>query len=123
MEMTNTNVSPRFDGSVELTAADVERMPYVSLLPGDFTEASRTPQGGQRPHLERLRQGHRHRLQADVPLAQRWRRAERGRLPLPRPVRKQDTWRTAHPLWRGVPDDLLQGLTGSPRPRRRSGGA
>ena len=36
--MTNTNVSPRFDGSVELTAADVERLPYVSLLPGDFTD-------------------------------------------------------------------------------------
>ena len=35
---TNTNVSPRFDGSVELTAADVERLPYVSLLPGDFTD-------------------------------------------------------------------------------------
>ena len=36
--MTNTNVSPRFDGSVELTTADVERLPYVSLLPGDFTD-------------------------------------------------------------------------------------
>ena len=83
--MTNTNVSPRFDGSVELTAADVERLPYVSLLPGDFTD--------------------------------------RGRLPLPRPVRKQDTRRTAHPLRRGVPDDLLQGLTGSPRRCACGGGA
>ena len=36
--MTNTNVSPRFDGSVELTAADVERLPYVSLLPADFPD-------------------------------------------------------------------------------------
>ena len=121
--MTNTNVSPRFDGSVELTAADVERLPYVSLLPGDFTD-----------RLERLKEasglswsGFAKAIGIDYKQMYRWHNdgvePSGGRLPLPRPVRKQDTRRTAHPLRRGVSDDLLQGLTGSPRPRRRSGGA
>ena len=42
---TNPNNSSRFGGSVGLTTDDVERLPYDSLLPGDFTD-----------RLERLRE-------------------------------------------------------------------
>ena len=35
---TNTNKSSRFGGSVELTPGDMERLPYGSLLPDDFTD-------------------------------------------------------------------------------------
>ena len=35
---TNTNDSPRFDGALELTPDDLERLSYGSLLPDDFTD-------------------------------------------------------------------------------------
>ena len=105
---TNTNSSSRFGGSVELTPDEAERLPYGSLASRRLSQAARKPEGGQRPHLERLCRRHRRRLQADVPVAQRGRRAERGSHALPLPVRKRDARRTGHPHGPGVPYDLLQ---------------
>ena len=119
--MTNTNVSPRFDGSVELTAADVERLPYVRLLPGDFTD-----------RLERLKEasglswsGFAKAIGIDYKQMYRWHND--GVEPSRGAYHSLVLFASRIPgglhILFGEGFHLLQGLTGSPRPRRRSGGA
>ena len=122
--MTNTNVSSSFDGL--RTAREEGTQPLESgVLPEDF---------GQR--LERLKEasglswrGMAKALGVDPKQLLRWRKGVeplRGSDALDLPLRKPVARRPGNPHRRGLPDDLLQGLTGTPRraqAQRRQGGA
>ena len=122
--MTNTNVSSRFDG--HHTTGEEGTQPMQSgVLPEDF---------GQR--LERLKEasglswrGMAKALGVDPKQLLRWRKgvepcggAMHSIFRFASPVAR----RPGDPHRRGLPDDLLQGLTGTPRrayAQRRQGGA
>ena len=119
---THTNDSSRLNGTLEPDTDHVERMSYASLLPEDFPDRLERLKEASGLTWSGARRRHRRRLQADVQVAQ-GHRTLWGSSALPLPVCLPDTRWLANPPGRRVPDDLLQELTGSPRPRSRNGGA
>ena len=120
--MTNkTNDSSRLDGRLDLNPDAPQRRSYGHLLPKDF------------PHrLVRFKEatgftwsGLAGKIGVDYRQMYRWRKGAEpsgGALHAPLRVRRHDTRRPGDLHRRAVPVDLLQELTGPPRPRSRNGG-
>ena len=111
----NSNTESRFDGEMDGFDDDDLSLEFqTGVLPSDFPRAPRTPQGSQRTHMERIRQGRRSGPETDAPVAQ-GRRTVRGSHALPLPLRSPPAQRPGDPDERGLPDVHVQGLIGTPR--------